>query len=129
MCSENTLWSMHQNTQFHIEKQKSSTPWEGGTPPSHTLGSLRSLAGGFQEIWNASLWHFCLLNIFPPFFPPSGEKSWQASGQRQARHSEWNHQRKQQRHQDRPNVDPRDLPRNVNKRNKMFVLWRGKIKQ
>ena len=40
---------MHQNTQFNIEKQKSSTPWEGGHPPR----SLRSLAGGFQEIWNA----------------------------------------------------------------------------
>ena len=26
---------MHQNTQFHIEKQKSSTPWEGGHPLPH----------------------------------------------------------------------------------------------
>ena len=44
---------MHQNTQFHIEKQKSSTPWEGGHPPPPPPRLLRSLAGGMQEIWNA----------------------------------------------------------------------------
>ena len=31
---------MHQNTQFHIEKQKSSTPWEGGQPPPTDIPPL-----------------------------------------------------------------------------------------
>ena len=46
---------MHQNTQFHIEKQKSSTLWRGDTPLPHPppLGRFGSLAGGFQEIGNA----------------------------------------------------------------------------
>ena len=34
---------MHQNTQFHIEKQKSSTPWEGGHPPPPPPPPPRSL--------------------------------------------------------------------------------------
>ena len=50
---------MHQNTQFHIEKQKSSIPPPTPSPPR----SLRSLAGGFQEIWNAP----CGISVYAPW--------------------------------------------------------------
>ena len=46
---------MHQNTQFHIEKQKSSTPWEGGHPLPPSVASLprRRFSGNLE----CSLWH------------------------------------------------------------------------
>ena len=51
---------MHQNTQFHIEKQKSSTPWEGGPhtlPPSVATLPRRRFSGNLE----CSLWHLCIM--------------------------------------------------------------------
>ena len=57
MCYVKRVVKYDQNTQFHSAKQKSSTPWDLGHPPPPPRPSepsgASSLAGGFQEIWNA----------------------------------------------------------------------------
>ena len=68
---ENTLWSMHQNIQFHIEKTKKLHTVGGGDggrgdhtlppPPSSSVASLprRRFSGNLE----CSLWHLCQIKF------------------------------------------------------------------